>query len=241
MNKKIFIGNWKMNKLKSEVSYFADNFLSKSLPEHDIRLAVPFLHINTCNELFQNKMRVGAQNCHWEDSGAYTGEVSPLMLKDAGADFVIIGHSERRLHQGDSNESCLRKIESALKNNLEVVLCVGEGKDQRENGTHEEFVSNQLNAIFQKSELIDTNKIIIAYEPIWSIGTGLIPETEQIAGMTHFIKSEIKSKEGIKVIYGGSVKPSNISEIMSVKELDGVLPGGASLDPEIFFKLISQI
>ena len=247
MRKKVIAGNWKMNMLPNE----AISFIERLTPlvketEHEVILCVPYtdlfytlLHVQGTN------IKVGAQNMHWEEKGAYTGEVSAPMLKSIGVEYVIIGHSERRQYFAETDETVNKKIKSALKYGLKPIVCVGESLEQRENGTTGQIISNQIRKAFDGIPVEELNKIIIAYEPIWAIGTGKTATKEQANETIQQIRSELAKiygdDEANKTIiqYGGSVKESNAKELFEMSDIDGGLIGGASLKVEEFSKIVN--
>ncbi len=189
---------------------------------------------------------MGAQNLHWEESGAYTGEVSPLMLKEIGIDYCIIGHSERRQYFNETDETVNKKIKTALKHNIKTIVCVGETLEEREAGEEEKVVKKQILRAFEDIDIKDVENIVIAYEPIWAIGTGKTASSEDANQMCKFIRNIIVEKydentgENIRIQYGGSVKPQTIAELMEKEDIDGALVGGASLVAEDFVKLVNH-
>ena len=247
MRKKVIAGNWKMNMLPNE----AISFIERLTPlvketEHEVILCVPYtdlfytlLHVQGTN------IKVGAQNMHWEEKGAYTGEVSAPMLKSIGVEYVIIGHSERRQYFAETDETVNKKIKSALKYGLKPIVCVGESLEQRENGTTEQIISNQIQRAFDGIPVEELKKIIIAYEPIWAIGTGKTATKKQANETIQQIRSELAKiygdDEANKTIiqYGGSVKESNAKELFEMSDIDGGLIGGASLKVEEFSKIVN--
>ena len=246
MRKKVIAGNWKMNMLPNETINFIEQFapLVKDT-KNEVILCVPFtdlfyalLHVQGTN------IKIGAQNMHWEEKGAYTGEVSAQMLKSIGTEYVIIGHSERRQYFAETDETVNKKIKSALAVGLKPIVCVGETLEQRENGKTEEIVTNQVEKAFEGLNLEDLSKIIIAYEPIWAIGTGKTATKEEanetIAQIRKKIAKMYSQKEADEIIiqYGGSVKASNAKELFEMSDIDGGLVGGASLKPDEFSKIV---
>ena len=247
MRKKVIAGNWKMNMLPNE----AINFIDKLTPlvketKNEVILCVPYtdlfytlLHVQGTN------IKVGAQNLHWEEKGAYTGEVSAPMLKSIGVEYVIIGHSERRQYFAETDETVNKKIKSALKYSLKPIVCVGESLEQRENGTTEKVISNQIQKAFDEIPVEELNKIIIAYEPIWAIGTGKTATKEQANETIKQIRNELAKIYGENeannaiIQYGGSVKATNAKELFEMSDIDGGLIGGASLKAEEFSKIVN--
>ena len=186
-------------------------------------------------------IKLGGQDCSFEDKGAFTGDISATMLKDAGAKYVILGHSERRQHYLESDQIIAKKIICAKKQNLVPILCVGESKEKRDQGDYQEFIINQLKNSLPKD--IKIKDLVIAYEPIWSIGSGIIPTTKEIEEIATLITKKIKNNNNIsnfKVVYGGSVGNNNSKEILAINNINGLLVGGASLKPEEFFKILSK-
>ncbi|MBV1774181.1 triose-phosphate isomerase [Burkholderiaceae bacterium DAT-1] len=205
--------------------------LSSSSFDVDVTLCVPFPYlVQVRSRVADHPIGVGAQDCDERESGAYTGQVSVAMLDEVGCDLVILGHSERREYFAETNIIVSRKIKVALAAGLRVVLCVGEALKQRDEGSEKAFIAEQLSVL---NGLTDLSCVSIAYEPIWAIGTGRTAELSQIAEMHGFIKSVVN----VPVLYGGSVKSSNVASIVSVQDVDGVLVGGASLVPEEFVNL----
>ena len=232
------IGNWKMNQDLSAVSHFLDS-VSNLKTEHHAWIAPQALHIDKCIGQKSEHIQIGAQNCAHEDSGAFTGENSPKTIKELGAHFVIIGHSERRSLYTESDELLYKKTLKALENELVVVFCIGETLEQREANKVEEVLASQL---LNGLKDIDSKNIIIAYEPVWAIGTGVTASPEQAGDAHKFIRSYIDKSlkldaESTSILYGGSVKPENIKELMSHEDIDGGLVGGASLKAESYIKL----
>jgi triosephosphate isomerase len=224
-----------MNLLKKDIVSFFET-LKKNPPPFKVKICPQYMHIPLALELAKSlQMEIGAQNCHFENKGAFTGEISPEGLKDLGVSFTLVGHSERRTLFNEGNELLHHKITSALKAGLEVVYCVGENLFERENGLTDQVLSQQLSIL--KSE-----KIIIAYEPVWAIGTGK-SATPQMAEESHlFIKKFLRNKNlELPVIYGGSVKPENIAELWQMPNIDGFLVGGASLSPKDFHSMVSTL
>lgn len=252
MRNKIIAGNWKMHKTRAEAKALATAILDgikseKDLPE--VVLCPPFTSIETViNVVKGSAIQVGAQNMDHRESGAFTGEVSPLMLADLSVTYVLIGHSERRQFFGETNVSVNHKLKSALKHNLRPIVCVGESLDERENNLTDAVVRRQIGAALADLEESDMKTVIIAYEPIWAIGTGKnceAPEANRVcalirATVNDFFRSEEGSEIGdhVPVLYGGSVKPSNIEEQLAQTDIDGSLVGGASLKAEEFLPLI---
>jgi len=228
--KSLIAANWKMNMdIKSSVS-FINNFKKyiNNVKNTDIVICPPFTLLKRINEsIKKTNIKLGAQNMHFEEYGAYTGEISALMLKDVGCEFVLLGHSERRQYFDESDESINNKIKIALKNNLKPILCIGETLEQRMN-------------CLKNIDVNGMKKITIAYEPIWAIGTGKNATPEQAEEVHKFIRKLLsnmynnKNSNNVRIIYGGSVKGSNIQDLMAKKNINGALVGGASLDAKSF-------
>jgi len=252
MRKKIVAGNWKMNMDLKEGHDFAREidsyFRSKSSVKTDVVLCTPYIHLaGTAQILSGGNVELGAQNCASEPSGAFTGEVSASMIKSTGAQYVIIGHSERRTYYHEDDKLLNKKTSLALKNGLKVIFCCGEVKEERESGQHLKVVKLQLeNGLFSLTPL-EIKNVVIAYEPVWAIGTGLTATPEQAQEMHSYIRDLVKGKYGseasgdMTILYGGSCKPSNAAEIFSKPDVDGGLIGGASLKKEDFIAIIEAI
>ncbi len=247
MRKPIIAANWKMN-MDTVTGYeLMDDMLDAldAIEDVDVAICPPFILLESFAELFDGTgLFLGAQNMHWEEKGAYTGEVSPLMLKSM-CDYVILGHSERRQFFGETDETVRRKIDAALMHDLHPIVCVGENLEQNRGGQTLDIINAQVTAAFSG---LDSNRVsdcVIAYEPIWAIGTGL-PATGEganiIIGAIRRIVAELHSDEvaqAMRIQYGGSVNPQNIAEFMSQPEIDGALVGGASLDAEGFVRMVA--
>ncbi|MBR8827558.1 MAG: triose-phosphate isomerase [Gomphosphaeria aponina SAG 52.96 = DSM 107014] len=239
MRKIIIAGNWKMHKTQAESLEFLQSFipkLEKNPPGREVVLCVPFtsLGIMTKN-LATSLVKLGAQNIHWEDKGAYTGEIAGSMLTEIGINYVIVGHSERREYFGDTDETVNLRLLAAQRHSLTPILCVGETKSQRAAQETEKVIINQI-----KKGMVDVDQhnLVIAYEPIWAIGTGETCEATEANRVIGVIREQLENKD-IPIQYGGSVKPDNIDEIMAQSEIDGVLVGGASLDPVGFARIVN--
>lgn len=246
MRKKIAAGNWKMHKTQAEAIDLARAIAQISIPDDtEVILGVPAVFIKDVQDATAGTaVKVSAQNCHQKLSGAYTGEISASMLKSMGVEYVILGHSERREYFGEDDALLAEKTNTALGEGLKVIFCCGEPLPVRESGNHVTFVKNQLeNGLFHlDSSALD--QIIIAYEPIWAIGTGVTASKEQAQEMHREIRSMLKDKYGAQVaekmhiLYGGSVKPGNASELFGEADVDGGLVGGASLQADDFSAII---
>ena len=252
MRKPFIAANWKMNMLvEDSVKYGEDlaEYLKKEgvdLKSIDVAVCVPFIHMAALKVIFVlRNIMVGAQNMHYEEKGAFTGEISPAMLKDMAIECVIIGHSERRQYFGETSEACAKKVKAALAHGIRPILCVGETLEEREAGNYENAVGDMLNASLDGVTAEEMVGTVIAYEPLWAIGTGKTATSEQANEMAAFIRGCIEAKYGEEVAeqviiqYGGSVKPENIAELMSMSDIDGALVGGASLDAKSFTKIVN--
>nr|WP_304650959.1 triose-phosphate isomerase [Tepidanaerobacter sp. GT38] len=240
-------GNWKMNNTKRETLDFLSSFLPK-VENITIEMAIcpPFTDLYAAAEKLKGtKVKLGAQNMHWEETGAFTGEVSPLMLKEIPCDYVIIGHSERRQYFAETDETVNKKIKSAIKHNIAPIVCVGESLAQREEGITIDFVMTQVENALKDIKPEDAKKIVFAYEPIWAIGTGKTASASDAQEVIGAIRNKIEKlynkdvAEDVRILYGGSVKPENIKELMAEADIDGALVGGASLKPDSFYALCS--
>ena len=240
----IIAANWKMNKSIGEaVSYIKElKGLVKNTKDKEIVICPPFTALSAVSaELKASEIRLGAQNLFHEESGAFTGEISPLMLKETNCKYVILGHSERRKYFNETDEIVNKKIKIALKNKLIPILCIGETLEQRKANKTKEIIKKQFENSLKN---IKSDKLVIAYEPVWAIGTGNNATPEQAEEAHAFIRRLVKkhfgsaAAEKIRIIYGGSVIPENIKGLMSQKNIDGALVGGASLDAKEFFEII---
>lgn len=247
MRKPIIAGNWKMNKTYLEAKALLEEIKALELSE-DVEAVVcpPFTNIALAKELLEGtNVKVGAQNAYPKDSGAFTGEVSVAFLKDLAVDYVILGHSERREYFKESDKDINEKVKAVLSHGLVPILCCGETLEERESGKEKEKVKSQIEADFEGLEAKDFENIVIAYEPIWAIGTGKTASADDAEEMCGYIRQLIREQFGdeaaekIRIQYGGSVKPENVSEIMSKENIDGALVGGASLEAESFSKLVN--
>ncbi len=248
MRKKIVAGNWKMNKNFQEGVELAMS-IQQRLNNYDgnclVVLIPPFVHITKIRELIHHpKIKVGGQNCHDKPSGAYTGEVSAEMLNSAGADYVIIGHSERRQYYGETNQLCYAKINQALDNKLIPIYCVGETLEERKMNLTFRVIEQQMREGVLGLDGEDFKNIVIAYEPVWAIGTGLNATKEQAQEVHAFIRQQIENQysreiaQDTTILYGGSCKPTNAVELFSQPDVDGGLIGGASLNTDDFVNII---
>lgn len=226
-----------MFKTQAEATEFLLEFLpltAETPAEREVVLCVPFTDLTVVSKtLHGNLVRLGAQNVHWEDDGAYTGEISAAMLIEIGVRYVVIGHSERRQYFGETDETVNKRLHAAQQSKLVPILCVGETKQQRDAGATEKVISQQLQAGLAG---IDQQNLVIAYEPIWAIGTGDTCAAVEANLVIGTIRSQLSNPD-VSIQYGGSVKPENIDEIMAQPEIDGVLVGGASLDAKGFARI----
>jgi len=243
----IAAGNWKMN-----TSIVEGLDLYKSLSSHDVSegtkviVGVPYIHLSTLINHKSDNVLIAAQNCHQENSGAYTGEISPSMLSDLGVDYVILGHSERRQYFHEDNALLSKKLDAALNNNLKVIFCCGEPLKVRKKGDQNSYVTKQLEEGLFHLDAAAMSQIVIAYEPIWAIGTGETASPQQAQDMHAHIREILTDKYGddvaqsTSILYGGSVKPANAKEIFSQVDVDGGLVGGASLKTDMFKQIINS-
>lgn len=249
MRKKIVAGNWKMNTTLQEgvgLAKDVNEALKNVTPKCDVVICVPFTHLASVNAAIDTtKLGLGAENCADQLKGAYTGEVSAPMVASTGATYVILGHSERRQYYGETAETLKAKVNLALASNLKPIFCVGEVLEQRENGTYFDVVKSQIEGSLFDLSAEDFSKIIIAYEPVWAIGTGKTATDDQAQEMHAFIRKVIDQKygrevaENTSILYGGSCKPSNAKGLFAKADVDGGLIGGASLDAESFMGIVT--
>lgn len=247
MRKKIIVGNWKMNMLPNETIDFIEGLtpLVKDT-KNEVVLCVPYTDLfYVLLNVQETNIKIGAQNMHWEDKGAYTGEVSGQMLKSIGVEYVIIGHSERRQYFAETDETVNKKIKSALKWELKPIVCIGETLEQKEKGKTNDVVTKQIEKALEGIASEHLEKIIIAYEPIWAIGTGKTATKEDANTTIMQIRKKIAEMYGqneanrVIIQYGGSVKSSNAKEIFEMSDIDGGLVGGSSLNAEEFSKIVN--
>ena len=247
MRRKVIAGNWKMNMLPADTINFIEGLapLVKD-SENEVILCVPYTDLFYAWHTTEGtNIHIGAENMHWEEKGAYTGEVSGQMLKSIGVEYVIIGHSERRAYFAETDETVNKKVKSALLNGLKPIICVGETLDQRESGKQEEIITNQTHLALEGLNENQLQNVMIAYEPIWAIGTGKTATAEDANNAIKSIRKQIEKdfgktiSENIIILYGGSVKSENCSELFSMSDIDGGLVGGASLKVDEFAKIVS--
>jgi triosephosphate isomerase len=247
MRKKIVAGNWKMNLNFSEAQQLTDTLVKNVSPSEKVEVVIapsfPYLY-PLKQKTEHSAVAVAAQNIHWENAGAYTGEVSAPMLKSIGITNVILGHSERRQYFGEDEALLNKKVRRALENGLNIIFCVGEALDDRENGKHFDVVQKQLTGALDGLSPTEWKKIVIAYEPVWAIGTGRTASPGQAQEMHRFIRETVEKTAGkdiaenIRILYGGSVKPANAADIFAQPDVDGGLIGGASLKAGDFLAII---
>ncbi len=244
MRRKVIAGNWKMNMLPNEAIDFVNNLapLVKN-SENEVIICVPFTDLfYTLLTVQETNIHVGAQNMHWEEKGAYTGEVSAEMLKSINVEYVIIGHSERRQYFNETDETVNLKVKSALKHGLKPIICVGETLEQKEQGKTLEVITSQISRALQDLTLDDISNIIVAYEPIWAIGTGKTASSDDANESIKAIRNQIEKEFGtndVTILYGGSVNAENAKELFTMSDIDGGLVGGASLNAEKFSKIVN--
>ncbi len=248
MRKKIIAANWKMNMTQSESAAFVATFLLElgDSAEVEVVLIPPFTSIPTVAEALgaSQTVKVGAQNMHWERSGAFTGEISPAMLRELFVRYVVLGHSERRQLFGETDEIVNRKVRAAHEAVLRPIVCVGETLEQRERGDVEKVLGSQLRGSLAEIGAKELSETVIAYEPVWAIGTGKTASAEQAQEAHAFIRQMLRelsddvTADKVRIQYGGSVKPDNAETLMSQPDIDGALVGGASLDPRSFAQIV---
>jgi triosephosphate isomerase len=236
--------NWKMHKTVAEAAEFIDALLPRiAATQSDVVICAPFTALNAVVERrYGTAVKVAAQNMHEEDSGAFTGEVSAPMLVELDVEAVVLGHSERRQYFNETDEVLARKVAKALAVDLEPILCVGESEEARDSGETEEVLERQLQADLAGIEAGQIENVVVAYEPIWAIGTGRTATPEQAQEVCAFIRDVLRARgaaaDKVRILYGGSVKPANAAELLSLSDVDGALVGGASLDAEDFAAIV---
>jgi len=243
----ILAANWKMYKTVAETRDFLNVFLPvvNDLPEREVVIAPPFTALSAAGEIIKKSKPVtlAAQNMYFEQKGGFTGEISPIMLKEFGVKWVILGHSERRHIFGEKNSLIALKVKSALENDLLPILCIGEKLEEREAGLTHEMLEKQLLAGFSDVGSEKADRVVVAYEPVWAIGTGKTATPDQAQDTHIYIRSWLTGRFGssiagqIRILYGGSVKPENVNELMTLPDVDGALVGGASLKPGSFAQI----
>lgn len=249
MRKVIIAGNWKMYKTIPEAINTVNSIKAGLHKVSDVEIVVcpPFTAIHTVAGLLEDSVvDLGAQDMHYETEGAFTGEISPLMLKDIGCRYVILGHSERRAYFKESNDLINKKAKGAVKFNLIPIVCVGESLAERETGRQLDVVKAQFAGTFKGFTAEDMEKVVIAYEPVWAIGTGKTATPAQAQEMHAFVRAQVlemfgeETASGLRILYGGSVKPDNTAELIDQPDVDGALVGGASLKAESFVQIVSE-
>ena len=236
--------NWKMHKTVAEAAHFVDVLLPRiAATQNDVVLCPPFTALAEVVERRRGTaVKVAAQNMHEEESGAFTGEVSAPMLSELDVEAVVLGHSERRQYFNETDEALARKVPAAFAHDLEPILCVGESEEARDSGETEVVLERQLQADLAGLEDAQVAAVVIAYEPIWAIGTGKVATPEQAQEACAFIRDVLRARgaaaDEVRILYGGSVKPANAAEILSQPDVDGALVGGAALDPEDFAAIV---
>lgn len=249
MRRRIIAGNWKMNKTRDEAVDLVGDLKEMLADVGDVEVVVcpPFTALDAVREALRgSNIELGAQNMHWEEEGAFTGEISPLMLRNLGCMYVILGHSERRTYFGETDETVNRKVKSAMANGLLPIICVGETLDERDAGKTEEVVVRQTKAALSGVKTNGAERIVIAYEPVWAIGTGRTASADEANRVIHIIRQSVaevfneRIAQEVRIQYGGSVKPQNIADFLGQPEIDGALVGGASLDAASFAAIVKS-
>ena len=242
------VANWKMNFNSSDTKSFLENWGKKDLKNEEVKTIIcpSFTDLNTTAELLHNSdSELGAQNVYYESNGAYTGEISCRMLKDLGCNWVIIGHSERRAIFGETDEMVCHKLNKLTSENMYPIVCIGETKDERENGKTEEVLSRQLLVAFENQKGKNIEHTVIAYEPVWAIGTGITATIDMISEAHQCIRNIFNTNgfngNEISILYGGSVTNENAAELSNITDVDGFLVGTASLDVEKFYAIYNQL
>ncbi|MDF1525454.1 MAG: triose-phosphate isomerase [bacterium] len=248
--RRFIVANWKMNKTVDESVDFVEEFLPlvSGVEDVDMALAPSYISLMPVSEALQgSSVALAAQNMHWEEAGAYTGEISPVMLRDAGCRYVILGHSERRQYFGEGDGEVSRKVLAALQEGIVPVLCVGETLGERDYGKTFDTVGGQIHGGLADVVLQSGQELVLAYEPVWAIGTGKTAGPEEAQEVHSFARSQLADIFGndvagsIRILYGGSVKPENAGVLMSMADIDGALVGGASMDPDSFAGIINSV
>ncbi|MBE6591562.1 MAG: triose-phosphate isomerase [Ruminococcaceae bacterium] len=246
MRKIVIAGNWKMNKTPSEAAELATQIAALENNKAEVVICVPYVDIFAAKQAIAgSKVKLGAENVHWEASGAFTGEISAPMLVECGCEYVIIGHSERRQYFGETDETVNKRTKAALNAGLKVILCVGELKEERETGKTEEVVKRQVIEGLKDISAEQMANVVIAYEPVWAIGTGLTATNEQAEEVCAFIRALLKDlycdcvADSTTIQYGGSMNAKNAADLLAMPNIDGGLIGGASLKPADFGVIIA--
>lgn len=244
MRKEIIAGNWKMNHGPKEGLKFLEELDISSKENQRIIICPPSVTLAAMVDKLPQELELASQNIHQEESGAYTGELAASMIRELGVDITLVGHSERRSYYNEDDEVVNKKVKKALEHSMEVILCVGELLEEREAAREKEVVEGQVKKGLEGLSVDDMKNIIIAYEPVWAIGTGKTASAEDAQEMNGFIREVLKELYGedlaqaTSILYGGSVNPSNVKELMSKEDIDGALVGGASLDAKSFVGLL---
>ncbi|MDR2356681.1 MAG: triose-phosphate isomerase [Oscillospiraceae bacterium] len=251
IRQKLIAGNWKMHKTTTQAIQFANDFIAPGINQFkktEVCVCVPFVHLHALENIFtQNDIKLGAQNVYFEQEGAFTGEISCGMLADAGVKYVIVGHSERRALFAETDDMINKKLRAAFNSALNPILCVGENLEQRGSGAAQETVGRQLEAALRDIGITGVQRLTVAYEPIWAIGTGRTAIPNQVREMCAFIRSKIealydgRAAAKTRCIYGGSVNPVTARDIVGNSDVDGALVGGASLKPDVFFNIVKAV
>lgn len=246
MRRPIIIGNWKMNNTLCEAKSLVEGIKSFNLDENvDKVVCVPFVYaMEVKNILSETDVKVGVQNVYFEEKGAFTGEISPTMLKSIGIEYAIVGHSERRTIFGETDEIVNKKVIACLKNGITPILCCGETLEERNSGDAKKIIENQIRLALREVSSEDIEKVVIAYEPIWAIGTGVTASSKDAEDIISFIRTVLNDlysdiSQKVRIQYGGSVKPENVKEIMSEENIDGALVGGACLKADSYRGLVN--
>ena len=243
----LMAANWKMHFTVAEAVALVEelNKGSSRLGDREVVVAPPFTALaGVASALAGSPIRLSAQNCYWESQGAYTGEISPPMLRDLGCQYVIVGHSERRQYFGETNETVNRKVMALLPLDLQPILCIGETLEERQAGKTLDILADQLSGALASLEAEQISRLVLAYEPVWAIGTGLTATPEQAQEAHAFIRESLAKRfnntvaNNIRILYGGSVKPENVDELMAQPDIDGALVGGASLTAASFIGIV---
>jgi triosephosphate isomerase len=243
----LIAGNWKMFKTCPEAVETAAKLVTlvAGTTDMDVMIAPPFTALAPVFDVVkESSVSLGAQNLFWESQGAFTGEISPAMLVSTGCTYVIIGHSERRQHFSETDETVNKRIQAAVNNDLIPVMCVGESEEERESNNTFSVLDKQVKKGLKGFSSNDLKRLVIAYEPVWAIGTGKTATADQAQEVHQFLRAMVEKSFGnmlaksIRILYGGSVKPNNIAELMAMPDVDGALVGGASLDPDTFSKIV---
>jgi triosephosphate isomerase len=247
MRRRFIAGNWKMNKTTSDAIELSNGLKRELYKIEDVTIVLcpPFTALDEVAEIVaESNIGLGAQNMHWEDAGAFTGEVSPLMLKDLGCAYVILGHSERRQYFHETNETINKKTKTALRHSLTPIVCVGETLQEREAGKTFDIIKDHVTNSLAGLTAEDMDRVVVAYEPVWAIGTGQTATPEQAQEVHAYIRSLLTASFGpevaerVIILYGGSVKPGNTAELVNQKDIDGALVGGASLEIASFAGIV---